>query len=244
MADSKRRVETIENRWDILYRDYPEVYDEFAGVPYDPPMIEVLHGLFDFRGKKVVDIGSGSGRSTFPIAAYAEHVIGVEPEASMRKIAEEKAKKQGVNNVSFVDGYAEDIPLDTGSVDMVVAITATMYPPEKEIPRFVEEAARVVRGGGAVVSVDVAPGWYGGELAHIIDDPDADPERQTKHRLFVDEHGFSYMDVDQVSMYGSTEKILGTYGFIFGRKAIEHLRKSGQTSITWRFRVYQKRIEK
>lgn len=161
MADSKRRGETIENRWDILYRDYPEVYDEFAGVPYDPPMIEVLHGLFDFRGKKVVDIGSGSGRSTFSIAAYAEHVIGVEPEASMRKIAEEKAKKQGVSNVSFVDGCAEDIPLDTGSVDMVVAITATMYPPEKVIPRFVEEAARVVRGGGAVVSVDVAPGWYG-----------------------------------------------------------------------------------
>jgi hypothetical protein len=32
----KRQPETIENRWDILYRDYPEIYDAFSSFPYHP----------------------------------------------------------------------------------------------------------------------------------------------------------------------------------------------------------------
>ena len=39
---------------------------------------------------------------------------------------------------------------------------------------FIGQARRVVRPGGVIVSVDVAPGWYGGELAGIVDDPGAD----------------------------------------------------------------------
>jgi len=59
-----------------------------------------------------------------------------------------------------------------------------------------------------------------------------------RHRLFVDEAGFSYFDVEQTSHYGSLEKIIGTYGFIFGGKVIDHIRRNEITSVKWRFRVY------
>ena len=65
----------------------------------------------------------------------------------------------GLTNIVYVDGRGEEIPLDDDSVDMVVAITATMYPPEDVIPLFIGEARRVVKSGGMIVSVDVAPGW-------------------------------------------------------------------------------------
>ena len=159
----KERPQSIENRWDILYRDYPEVYDEFANVPYTPRMINVLHEKFDLKSKTIADIGSGSGRSTLLLAEYAEHVIGVEPEKAMRDEAFKNTAETGLTNVVYVDGRGEEIPLDDDSVDMVVAITATMYPPEKVIPLFIREARRVVKPGGLIVSVDVAPGWYGGE---------------------------------------------------------------------------------
>jgi SAM-dependent methyltransferase len=229
---------SIENRWDILYRDYPEIYDEFASVPYKPHKIDIIHEKLNLSRKIVVDIGSGSGRSTIKLARYAEQVIGVEPEKAMRDQAVKNTAKLGLENIVYVEGRAEEIPLDDDAVDMVVALTAVMYPPEEVVPRFIEEARRVLKHGGTIISVDVAPGWYGGELAEFIDDPDADVELTARHHLFVDEAGFSYFDVEQTSHYGSLEKIIGTYGFIFGGKVIDHIRQNEITSVKWRFRVY------
>ena len=80
----KDRPLSIENRWDVLYHDYPEVYDEFASVPYEPKMVDVLNERLNLIGKTVADVVSGSGRSSIQLAKYAEQVIGVEPEESMR----------------------------------------------------------------------------------------------------------------------------------------------------------------
>ena len=234
----KDRPLSIENRWDILYRDYPEIYDEFASVPYKPKKVDALHEKFNLNKKIIVDIGSGSGRSTIQLAKYAEQVIGVEPEKSMRDQANKNTSELEIDNIVYVDGRAEEMPLEDDSADMVAALTATMYPPEEVIPMFIKEARRVIKPGGIIISVDVAPGWYGGELSNIIDDPDADTELMAKHRLFVDEAGFSYFDVEQTSYYGSLEKIIGTYGFIFGEKAINHIKQNNITSIKWTFRVY------
>ena len=52
---SKRYSETIEHRWDILYRDYPEVYERFASFPYTPPWISLVTNRFDLDGNEVVD---------------------------------------------------------------------------------------------------------------------------------------------------------------------------------------------
>src|SRR5512145_2752402 len=64
--------------WDILYRDFPEIYDEFAAVAKKPPLLQVLMNRFDFRDKVVADVGSGSGLSAFEIARLAKKVTGVE----------------------------------------------------------------------------------------------------------------------------------------------------------------------
>jgi len=234
----KARPLSIENRWDILYRDYPEIYDEFAHVPHRPKMIDILHERFNLHDKIIVDVGSGSGRSSIELARYAEKVIGVEPETAMRDMAQKNTVEQGLDNIVYVDGRAEAIPLEDSAVDLVIALTATMYPPEEVIPVFINEARRVIKPVGTIVSVDVAPGWYGGELAHVIDDPDADIELKAKHRLFVEEAGFSYVDVIQTAYYGSLEKILSTYGFIFGEKVSDYLKQKRITSIRWNFRIY------
>ena len=53
------RPESIENRWDILYRDYPEVYEAFSNTPYHPTVYEQLPGIIDLRGKCIADVGRG-----------------------------------------------------------------------------------------------------------------------------------------------------------------------------------------
>ena len=110
-----------------------------------------------------------------------------------------------------------------------------MYPPEKVIPKFIKESRRVTKSSGTIISVDIAPDWYGGELAHIIDDQSEGGSK--RNQLFI-EAGFTFFDLIQTSYHGSLEKIIRTYGFIFGEKVITHIKQNNVTSIKWKFRAY------
>jgi ubiquinone/menaquinone biosynthesis C-methylase UbiE len=233
------KPETIENRWDILYKEYPEVYDEFASVPYKPDWVAFLGRILkiDWSGKTVVDVGSGSGLSTFDLAPHVKSVIGVEPNDAMRELAVKNAGKRKVKNVRFVKGWAKRIPLKADSADVVVAFTASLD---------YEESARIVREGGFIISIDVAPKWYGGELAPIILGKKRVPEGQPSaddrvHRKYS-ELNFKYKDFFQTQEYGSLQKIISTYGFIFGKKAIDYLKKHNKTSIKWKWRIHYKKV--
>jgi len=194
-------------------------------------VLEVLREQFDLVGKTILDLGAGGGQTALPLARVATQVIAVEPEPAMRDIGERQARDQGIENVTFLAGDATAIPLAEGAVDVVMAITA---------PLGVEEALRVLRRPGLLLQVDVAPGYYGGELAAIIDHPTPELE-DTSQRLVKDE-GFSAMDFTTVQEYGTQDAILRTYGFIFGPRAIAHLKQTGQTSIRWTFRIHYRYV--
>jgi ubiquinone/menaquinone biosynthesis C-methylase UbiE len=152
--------ETIEGRWDILYRDYPEVYEAFTSFPYEPHVMSVLMAKFPIRDATVLDIGSGTGKSSFALAEHAREVVGVEPEAAVRAVAERSAAALGVRNIRFLEGDGADIPLPDESVDAAFSITAPI--------QSLKELLRVLRPGGVIVYLDVAPHWYGGELDSVI----------------------------------------------------------------------------
>jgi ubiquinone/menaquinone biosynthesis C-methylase UbiE len=219
--------ETIEHRWDILYRDYPEIYDAFSSFPHNPGAEDVVNRNFPLAGKVVVDGGSGNGKSTFALAVYAAHVFGVEPEAAMRAIAEQRLRELELTNVSFVAGHAEALPFADESVDVVTTFTA---------PIDVPEALRVLKPGGLLIHVEIAPDWYGGELTTIINHPT--PDLAERSQQLIEEWGCSYLDFDAVQEYGSTDNIIRTYGLIFGRNAIDYLKQTGKTSIRWRLRIH------
>lgn len=230
---------TIENRWDILYRDFPEIYDEFAAVPKDPEPLQVLMSYFDFQDKVVADIGSGSGASSFRIARVAKLVIGVEIEDAMRALAERERSLRGLQNVVFIKGDAKQIPLHDRSVEIVTGITLALYP-VKAYRDFVHEALRIASKGGLILLINITPGWYGGELVDII--PGVEPFEDRLNELFVKEFGFAYEDFETNQEYGSLDKIIRTYGFIFGKKAIDYLRQSNKTNIRWKFRIHHKEV--
>ena len=231
--------ETIENRWDILYRDYPEIYEEFASVPKQPPLVDVIRQCFALDGKMVVDVGSGTGRSTFQFARYAQSVIGVEPEAAMRDVAVRLAGEKHIDNVRFVPGAAQGIPLPDGSADVVVAVTAGSLHDEENIAAFSREAERVVREGGAIFSADIASGWYGGDLASVIAGLDTGLLARDE---FFPKYGYERLDYFALQDYGSVEAIIKTYGFIFGRNAIDYIREHHKTVVKWKISIHHRLV--
>ena len=236
-------MESIENDWDALFRDYPEIYDEFASVEMRPPIVAAINAHFPLQGKVVLDVGCGTGRPTLKIAEYASSVIGVEPERSMRDVAVGRARERAITNVEFLAGRAEDLPLPDHSVDMVVAVTMQTLHNEENIKRFAQEAERVVKPGGSIVSLNITPTWYGGELGPIIYGKPRRlillPDEEERDKWFG-EMGFRHRDFDCFHHYGSVEKAIRTYGFIFGKKAIDYIKENEKTVIKFRYRVHYK----
>ncbi len=229
------RPESIENRWDILYRDYPEVYEDFASTPYRPSIYEQLPAIVSLAGKRIADVGAGTGASSRALVRFAHEVIGIEREWAMLRLARDSYLEGRSSRVKFLVGDALALPLLDGAVDIVSGITLALYPPD-QYRNFIREGFRAAKE--TVVYVGIPPGWYGGDLYDVIEgvektDDDVD-------RIFINEFGFEYQDILSDQEYGTIEHIVSTVGFIFGKKAIEYLRRENKTAIRWKFRVYWK----
>lgn len=234
------RPESIENRWDILYREYPEVYEAFMNVPYQPSVFDQVPEIIDLRGKLIADVGAGTGRSSLALARTAQHVIGIEYEPAMLRQARQQAFGDEASRVSYLSGNALEIPLADNSVDIVTGFTLALFPPER-YRGFICEGLRVAKG--KVVYVGIPPGWYGGDLDQVIENPYKGIIDVVMDRIFIEEYQFAYQDVFSTQEYGTIENIVSLYGFIFGKKVIDHLRREQKTAIRWKYRVYWRNQE-
>ncbi|MDO8506142.1 MAG: methyltransferase domain-containing protein [Candidatus Limnocylindria bacterium] len=79
-----------------------------------------LIGRERFRGKDVLDVGSGDGRLSFDLARVARSVLGVDPSLEAVAGATARARDLGLANLSFAVGAAQH--LDVGRRRFDVAI--------------------------------------------------------------------------------------------------------------------------
>jgi ubiquinone/menaquinone biosynthesis C-methylase UbiE len=229
------RPESIENRWDILYSEYPEVYEAFMNVPYQPSVFDKVPEIIDLHGKIIADIGAGTGRSSLALARTARQVIGIEYEQAMLRQARQKAFGEEASRVLYLSGDALAIPLADDSVDIVTGFTLALFPPER-YREFIREGLRVAKS--KVVYVGIPPGWYGGDLDYVIENPYKGKIDVETDRIFIEEYQFAYKDVFSNQEYGTIENIVSIYGFIFGKKVIEHIKRENKTTIKWKYRIY------
>lgn len=101
------------------------------------------------KGDTVVDLGSGAGNDCF----VARHetgpegkVIGIDFTPQMINAARTNAEKLGYNNVEFRQGDIDDMPVNSGSVDVVVSNCVLNLVPNK--PKVISEVYRVLKEGG------------------------------------------------------------------------------------------------
>jgi len=107
-------------------------------------------------GQTVVDLGSGAGLDAFVarrIVGDTGRVIGVDFVPEMVAKARANAEKLGVNNVQFVEGDIEDIPLDADTADVVLSNCVLNLVPDKACA--FAEMYRILRSGGHFCVSDV-----------------------------------------------------------------------------------------
>src|SRR5829696_2784198 len=111
----------------------------------DPGARELRRRLLAGLEGRVLEVGSGDGRSFehYPLGVTA--LLAVEPDATARESAAERARTATVS-IEIADGFAERLPADDGSFDAVVVMGVLCSVAD---PRVVlEELRRVLREGG------------------------------------------------------------------------------------------------
>lgn len=181
------------------------------------------------KGDTVVDLGSGAGNDCFvarQLTGEGGRVIGLDMTEKMIEKANRNAEKLGFENVEFVLGDIENIPLEDNLADVVVSNCVLNLVPDKKLA--FAETYRITKPGGHFSISDVVikgnlpdslkedAEMYAGCVAGAID--------IDEYLSVIKEAGFENITVQKQKEITLPEEILEKY---MTEEEIQSFKKSG-----------------
>jgi SAM-dependent methyltransferase len=163
----------------------------------NPTLLAQLH-----EGETVLDLGSGGGIDVLLSARRvgpAGKAYGLDMTDEMLALANENKRKAGAENVEFLKGEIENIPLPDGAVDVIISNCVINLSVDKR--RVLAEAFRVLKPGGRFAVADVV------KRAEVDFDVElwagciAGALHEDEYRRLLAEVGFTAIEIEPTRIY-------------------------------------------
>jgi arsenite methyltransferase len=189
--------------------------EEASAVPADAVAASLGCGnptaLAQLReGEVVLDLGSGGGIDVLLSARRVGptgKAYGLDMTDEMLALARENQRKAGVDNVEFLTGEIENIPLPDNSVDVIISNCVINLSADKA--RVLKEAFRVLRPGGRLAVSDVVMrGEVPQEIRRSVElwiGCVAGALQEQEYRSRLQEAGFEQIDVEPTRVYSAED---------------------------------------
>jgi arsenite methyltransferase len=189
--------------------------NEKAGLPSDAVAASLGCGnptaLAELQpGETVLDLGSGGGIDVFLSARRVGplgKVYGLDMTDEMLALARDNQRKAGVENVEFLKGEIENIPLPDNCVDVIISNCVINLSGDKD--RVLREALRVLKPAGRLAISDVVARaevpaqvrrhveLWSGCIAGALEESD--------YRAKLKAAGFEDIDVEPTRIYSAAQ---------------------------------------
>jgi arsenite methyltransferase len=158
------------------------------------------------EGEVVLDLGSGGGIDVLLSArrvGSTGRAYGLDMTEEMLQLARENQRKAGVDNVEFLRGEIEAIPLPDNSVDVIISNCVVNLSGDKR--KVIAEAFRVLKPGGRFAVSDVV---VRGEVPSQVRQSMelwvgcvAGALTEGEFRTYLMEAGFEQVDIEPTRIY-------------------------------------------
>jgi ubiquinone/menaquinone biosynthesis C-methylase UbiE len=153
----ERIKEERSRRAEDYFRRNAGSWEEIRGLYIDDKRIdETLNGMIRERQvDDLLDIGTGTGRVLRIAGDHAGSAIGIDNSRDMLAIARANLDQDGLRNCQVRHADMYRLPFTDDRFDLITANMLVHYADEPET--LIGEAARVLRPGGRLIVVDLAP---------------------------------------------------------------------------------------
>ena len=102
---------------------------------------------------RIADLGAGDGSFSLLLGQRATRVIAVDSSGKMLEVGREQAARAGIENIEFRLGDMEELPVDSGSVDLAFFSQSLHHALHPALA--LKESARILVPNGRVVVLDL-----------------------------------------------------------------------------------------
>ncbi len=206
-------------------------------------LIDALEAICPIRGRRMVDIGSGTGRIPLLFDGIAGQMIAMDIAPDMlRQNATQREKAGGTWDLVQADNRR--LPLPDGWAEVVTAGWAIghscgWYPQtwREEIARAVGEMERVACRGGTVIIMETLS-------TGALEPAPPNADLAAYYRMLEQECGFRRDTISTDYQFGSVDEAVAYTEFFFGQELADKIRANGWARLPEWTGIWSKTVKK